>query len=324
MHGIIRRMVRIGILAVVIAFLLAGFVIWWFWGLQAVNPSDSSSRYFVVRVGSTVRQIGTSLKKEGFINDPVVFFLYLKLKGVDRQIQAGDYKLSASMNLEMLVDALTHGTIDIWVTFPEGMRAEEYSEILKEKIPSYNSSWEERLISENGYLFPDTYLIPKDADVEQTISILKDTFYRKIAELELSQEAPNLSEIVTIASLLEREAKTNEERPIISGIIKNRLDAGMALQVDATLQYIKGYDLEKKRWWGSVSSSDKRIDSPYNTYLYPGLPPSPIANPGLSALSAAINPAQTDYYYYLHDGSGRIHYAATLFQHNENVRRYLQ
>lgn len=315
---------RILILAVVAAFLLVGFISWWFWGLQAINRSDTSSRYFVIREGSAIRQIGTNLRKEGFIKDPVVFFLYLKFKGVDRQIQAGDYKLSASMSLSEVVETLSHGTVDVWVTFPEGMRAEEYALILSEKIPSYNSSWEERLILENGYLFPDTYLIPKDADSETTVSILKDTFYRKIAELGLNQDSPRLSEIVIVASLIEREAKTNEERPIISGIIKNRLDAGMALQVDATLQYIKGYDLEKKRWWGSVSSSDKRIDSPYNTYLYPGLPPSPIANPGLSALSAALNPAQTDYYYYLHDGSGRIHYATTLPEHNENIRRYLQ
>jgi len=121
-----------------------------------------------------------------------------------------------------------------------------------------------------------------------------------------------------------REAKTDNEKPVIAGILTNRLKDGMPLQVDATIQYAKGYDPQTKHWWGMVFSSDyKEIQSPFNTYLNAGLPPSPIANPGLEALRAAANPAPTEYYYYLHDKEGQIHYAETILAHNNNVKKYL-
>lgn len=317
-------MKRIVALVVVLVVIIFGLLLWWTNGMSVSDTNDKTSRRFLILPGVTVREIGTNLKKEGFIKDPVVFFLFVKLNGFDRGIQAGDYQLSPSMSLQELTNALNHGVQDIWVTFPEGMRAEEYAVILSNKIPSYDPSWEALLKAENGYLFPDTYLVPRDATIEQVILQLKDIFYKKIGDLGLSRDSSNLSKIVITASLIEREAKTDQERFVIAGIINNRLSDGIALQIDATLQYINGFDEQKNRWWGSVEATDKKLDSLYNTYLYTGLPPGPIANPGLESLKAAANPADTSYYYYLHDSSGKIHYARTLAEHNENVRKYLQ
>jgi len=129
--------------------------------------------------------------------------------------------------------------------------------------------------------------------------------------------------ILTIASLIEREALVDEEKPLISSVIHNRLNSGMALDIDATLQYAKGKDSQGK-WWSIPRSEDTSIDSPYNTYLNPGLPPGPIGNPGIGAIKAAVNPEESSFYFYIHDSTGEVHFAETLEEHNENIQKYLQ
>ena len=308
----------------VLGLLIVGIFGYWTLGNQAANPTDKSEKVFVISQGANVRQIGNNLKDEGLIRDPVVFFVYLKLKGLDRNIQAGDYKLSPSMTLEKIVENLNHGTIDLWVTIPEGMRADEIADILHEKVPTYDESWRASLDENEGYLFPDTYLIPVDAKVDTVISIMRNNFSKKIAGIGLSDNSPNLNNIVTLASLIEREAITDEEKPVIAGILQNRLNIGMALQVDATIQYAKGYDKATKKWWTPVTITEyKSVKSPYNTYLYPGLPPGPIANPGIEAINAAANPASTSAFYYIHDSNGKIHTAKTLSEHEANVAKYI-
>lgn len=300
-----------------------GFI-WWNNGTQAVNRKDTSQKIFVIPRGAVIREIGNSLKKENLIRDPVVFFIFLKLQGKDKNIQAGDYKLSPSMSLGKLVETLNHGTLDTWVTFQEGMRAEEFAKILKDNVKNYNDEWPAKLALYEGYLFPDTYLIPKDADIDRVISIMRNTFFSKVSELGLSKDSPNLNKIVIVASLLEREAR-GDEKPTIAGIINNRLANGIPLQIDATVQYAKGYDVRAKTWWPQITLDDyKSVISPYNTYLATGLPPHPISNPGLASLKAALNPASTDYIYYLHDSKGKIHYAKSLQEHERNVRKYLE
>jgi UPF0755 protein len=139
---------------------------------------------------------------------------------------------------------------------------------------------------------------------------MTSTFESKTSELELTRDQ------VILASLIERETITDEERPIVAGILNNRLDIGMALQVDATIQYAKGS-------WDPILPQDKALNSPYNTYKFPGLPPGPIANPGLTSLKAVANPEETDFFYYLHDSKGKIYYAKTLEEHNQNITKYL-
>lgn len=310
------------ILFVGLLVLLLGLFLWWQNGIQAPDSRNNEESIFVVNKGAAIRQIGNSLKDQGFIKDPVIFFLYVKKESIDTEIQAGSYRLSPSMTLPQVMNNLQHGTIDIWVTIPEGYRAEEIAEVLESSLSSYGPNWIEVLKNNEGYLFPDTYLFPLEADVDSIVSIMRNNFNAKIDSVGLNSNSPNLHEIVTIASLIEREAIKNDEKFIISSVIKNRLDNGMGLDIDATLQYIIGGG--SVGWWNVPTGEERRIDSPYNTYKYSGLPPGPIANPGIVAIEAALNPSKSLYYFYIHDTNGDIHFAKTLSEHNANVNKYLK
>lgn len=314
------------IIAVVILILV--FVIisifWWQNGILPVNSQNNTPKIFVVKNGQGVREIANNLKTEGLIRDPVVFFLIIRKGNLDKKIQAGDFRLNPSMNAYEVAESLTHGTLDIWVTVPEGYRAEEIADILEEKIPNYDTSWRQVLNQNEGYLFPDTYLIPRDADISTIISIFKNNFQTKYDSAK-SIKTNNLSDTQTLvlASLVEREAMLEEDRSLVASVIYNRLSIGMKLDIDATLQYALGYQEDDKRWWKKgLTNEDKKINSLYNTYTNPGLPPRPISNPGLSAISAALNPAETDYLYYITDQNGKNRYATNLEGHNANIEKY--
>lgn len=313
---------RLVLLFLLVIIIVAGFLVWWNRGQQAPNPSDNSTKMFVINKGTSIRELGNKLKKEGLIRDPVVFFLYIKKNNLDTKIQAGDFKLSPNMKLSTIVDQLQHGSLDVWVTIPEGLRADEIADILQDKMPNYDESWRQTLRTNEGYLFPETYLLPRDGDIDSIVGIMRKTFFDKVADLGLTSESPNLNRIVTIASLIERESRHDDEKKIIASIIYNRLQIGMPLQIDATLQYVKGKGANGK-WWSVPTGADKKLDSPYNTYLNPGLPPGPIANPGYGSLAAAVHPGKSNYLYYIHDEHGTIHYAKTVEEHNKNVSQYL-
>lgn len=306
----------------IVIILTAGIAFaWWKNGISPADPRNNSSQIFVIEKGAGVREVANNLKQKGLIKDPIVFFLLTKKIGFDKKIQAGDFRLNPSMNLYAIIEALTHGTLDIWVTIPEGLRALEIADIFEKELPTYESGWKNTLVSNEGYLFPDTYLIPKDADINIVLSLMKNNFDKKYQTLNTSKSNLSKNEIVTIASMIEREALKNEEKPSISSVIANRLRDGMSLDIDATLQYIKGRDSSGK-WWSVPTADDKKINSPYNTYRNAGLPPTPISNPGFEAISAALNPKQTNYYYYIHDSNGNVHFAETLEKHNENIQKY--
>lgn len=293
-----------------------GGVLWWKDGISPANFTSKESQMFVIEKGSGLKEIANKLETAGLIKNRIVFFLYARLGKFEEKIQAGDFRLSPSMNIEEIAQNLTHGTLDVWITVPEGKRALEIEETLKKEIPAYNSSWTEILALNEGYLFPDTYLIPKDADIQMIVSQMRDNFDRKYSEINASNSKLTKPQIVILASLIEREAITNAEKPIIAGILINRLNAGMALQVDATIQYAKG------RWEPVTLEEYKSVKSDYNTYLFTGLPPGPISNPGLEALRGAANPADTNFLYYLHDKNRQIRYAKTLSEHNANIENY--
>ncbi len=316
-------MKKAAILIVLILAVFAGLFAWWNYGLGAFDKNNKAQKVFVVQKGQGLKEISQNLKKENLIRDQIVFFLYVKKQWLDNQIQAGDFRLSPSMNTAEIASNLTHGTIDIWVTIPEGKRAEEVAEILKDQIPTYQMSWISILKENEGYLFPDTYLIPKDTDINLIVSIMRNNFEKKFADLTLADKNFSKNQIVIIASLVEREAKETVDRPLIASVIYNRLNIGMKLDIDATVQYLLGYQEDQKRWWKkNLTMADLRLDSPFNTYRNAGLPPAPIANPGLDSLKAAGNPASTNYFYYLADKSGKNHYAKTLEEQNANIKKY--
>lgn len=298
--------------------------VWWKNGTAEVNAQDQNKKIFVIKKGEQIRNIANELKKEGLIRDPVVFFLVVKIQGVDKDIQAGSYNLSPSMNTKALLNELRHGTVDFWVTIPEGFRADEIADILEESFVAYDDSWREALNNEEGYLFPDTYLMPRDADIDLIISIFKDNFYLKIEDLGLTLDSLGIKSLVVKASLIEREALFEGDHSLIASVINNRLNIGMPLQIDATLQYVAGYSEKDNTWWRVPTQNDKEIKSPYNTYINTGLPPGPISNPGILALRAALDSQDTNYIYYIHDKNGGIRLAETLDEHNENVNKYLR
>ncbi len=304
-------------------FVLIGFIglLWWNNGLSPLNARDKSQKMFVIEPGTGIRAISNNLKEQGLIKDSIVFFLMVRQKGYDKKIQAGDFRLSPSMTAEQIAEAMTKGSLDIWVTIPEGKRAEEVAQILEEKIPTFEPSWRESLIAQEGYLFPDTYLIPRDATIETIINLLTGTFEERYKSISKSTRALPKEQLVILASMIEREARHDEDRPLIASVMYNRLEINMALQIDATIQYAKGNI--NGNWWTPVTLAEyQSVKSPYNTYLQPGLPPGPISNPGIKALEAAANPANTEYLYYITDKNGINRYARTGEQHQENIQRY--
>ncbi len=314
-----RIYVTVGVIAVLLIISLG----WWTRGTSPANSKNNTPKIFIVEQGEGVRSIARNLKDQGLIKDPTVFFLLTKQTGLDNKIQAGSFRLNPSMTAREIAQSLTVGTEDIWITIPEGQRAGEIADTLEKLMPNYDSSWEAELQKNEGYLFPDTYLLPKDADVNAVVKIMTDNFNSKYATLDTSKVNLTENEIVTLASLIEREARHAEDRPIVSSVIHNRLDIGMKLDIDATLQYIKGYDSVSKKWWpNNITNEDKQSTSLYNTYGRAGLPPAPISNPGILSLQAAVNPDETPYLYYITDKNGVNRYAQTLDEHEENISTY--
>jgi UPF0755 protein len=314
-------------LIVVIIILLIGIATTGFWWTSGLSPSDSKDNkpvIFAVKQGEGVREIANRLKSQDLIRNPIVFFLFTRINGLDKQIQAGDFRINASMTTPEIANSLTHGTLDIWVTLPEGLRAEEIAEILKDKLPEYEDSWRQELKSNEGYLFPDTYLIPRDATIETVINLFRNNFDNKFNSIK-NEKTTGLSDAdtVIVASIIEREAAFDTDRPLVGSVIMNRLNLGMALQVDPAIQYAVGYDAPTKKWWKKeLTFDDLKINSPYNLHLNAGLPPTAISNPGLSSLKAALNPLVSDYLYFYSDSKGQLHLAKDLNGHNANIQKY--
>lgn len=317
-------MKKLKILLIFIMLIIVGIFFWYQNGLQPVDKNNTSQQLFVVSQGSGLRAIASDLKQANLIKDPTVFFLEVKKLGLDGDIQAGDFRLSPSMTTDEIIKTMTHGTLDVWVTIPEGLRAEEVAAILQKKLPTYNSSWTATLKAHEGYLFPDTYLFPNDANINTVVQIMTNNFDKKWA-IAKSQQTNSLSEndAVILASIVQREAITPHDMQYVASTLENRLAIGMALGSDVTVEYVLGYQPDTKTWWKqNLTAADLSVNSPYNTRLNAGLPPAPISSPGLTALEAVMNPPKSNYLYYVSDKNGVLHFAQTLQEHNANVARY--
>ena len=244
----------------------------------------------------------------------------MRLTGADRSVHAGTYYFARPLTMFTIarrIEAGERGVESIRVTLTEGMTAREMGETLEEALPDFAADTFTELAKPfEGYLFPDTYFIDPGTTPEVVVELLQSTFEEKTDELRAAAGS-SFDDAVILASLIEKEADTAEDRRIVSGILWNRLEIGMPLQVDAVFGYILG------RSGYAPNGDDLEIDSPYNTYTNPGLPPGPIANPGLDAIAAAINPAETEYFYYLTGRDGLMYYAETFDAHKENRELYL-
>jgi UPF0755 protein len=205
----------------------------------------------------------------------------------------------------------TGGSHDYWLKILGGQRL---SELEKDFDPALE-----------GYIFPDSYLIPQDYSIDQITAIISDNFQKKYQQASAgSTVSKSEREIVTLASLIEREARTLESKQMVSGILHNRLKLNMPLQVDASAQYIRDTRQKPQKYWLPATKSDLAAVSPYNTYLHPGLPPGPICNPGYDSLYASMHPTASDYLFYITGNDNKMHYAKTLDEHNENINLYLR
>jgi len=307
-----KKNFRLGIF-LIIATLIIGFL-FYRWAVTSVNKKDKTEIIFVIPQGQAAKIIGKRLKQANLIKNQLVFELLIDRKNYANKLQAGDFRLFPSMSMDQIIETLAHGTLDFWITFPEGLRVEEYAEKIAAKSDIDVQSFILTAKPYEGRLFPDTYLIPQNASAEEIINILVNNF---------NQKSPTKDKhLIIIASLIEREAKHQQDRSLVSSVLHNRLNIGMALQIDATVQYIFG---KSEQWWPkNLTIEQLRTFSPYNTYQISSLPPGPIANPGLAALKAAINPANTNYLYYVSDSGGFNHYAENLEGHQQNIAKYLK
>lgn len=266
--------------------------------------------------GATVSDVADMLGKERAIRFPLLFSLVIRLdKGT---VAAGMYALEGKENVFSLAYRFSRGETGIpvaKVTIPEGYTSREAADILAKALPGFDADAFEALAKpDEGYLFPDTYFFSAGTPPSAVVDAMRSNFDRRTEPLEKDIQAfgkPE-SDIIVMASILEKEARLPETRRIVAGILWRRLARGMPLQVDATFGFIFGTSTY------SPSAIDLKADSPYNTYKYKGLPPGPIGNPGAEAIEDAVTPIQTPYVYYVTDTEGNIYYATTYAEHLAN------
>jgi len=277
-----------------------------------------------IEEGLTLDETAKFLGDESIIRHPALFKLTVKILSGDKGVKAGDYffeePISTVTAAHRIISA-SYGLDPIRITIPEGVSNITVAQLLHTKLPSFDENYFLEAAGEyEGYLFPETYFFLPNSGTHLILAKMRQTFDEKTADLseQIEQSDHTLEEIVIMASLLEAEARRSDTREKIAGILWKRLDIGMALQVDAVFPYIMGKNSFE------LTLDDLKFDSPYNTYLYPGLPIGPINNPSLSSISAALNPQESEYLFYLSDLSGNMHYAVTFDGHKVNKARYLR
>ncbi len=303
-----------------IAVVVTLLIVWVFFFLAPQQQAEPEK--FVVGLDTSQSELTSELKEEGFVNDSSAFEFWFSIW--PGEVKPGSYEISREMSNLELVNALTNQPYQRWVQIPEGLRKEEIAEKVQEKL-SWTSFEKEQFLKEakEGRLFPDTYLFKTSYSGKEVAKRMNDRFNEKVDEFFDKAEQQNIRNdtLMVLASIVQREAANEEQMPLIAGIIWNRWLNDRSFEIDATLQYALG---EPGNWWPKVKPKHKKINSPYNTYINKGRPPTPICNPSLAAIEAVIFPEETDYFYYLHDEQGKIHLARTEQQHWQNIDRYLR
>ncbi|MBA3788803.1 endolytic transglycosylase MltG [Patescibacteria group bacterium] len=323
-----KRLIYVGVGGFVV--LLIGFALTY---SHFFGPVDryATQTEFIVTEGQTTDQINNNLKREGFIRSRLAFQIAIGGALIGRQIRPGGYEISASMDIWTIASLLTKPPYLVFFKFPPGWRKEQIAEKLAstfawtaaQKTEWINIDTAPSPSFVEGVYYPDTYLIPSDQSPALVAQRFRDRFQQVFAPFAIQAEQQNIpwTMVVNLASLIEREAAGPKDMPIIAGILWNRLDHHMALQLDDTLQYVKG---DESNWWPVPTSADKFIESPFNTYRHVGLPPHPIDEPSLTAINAVLNPQKTDCIFYLHDTNGQIHCSVTYKGQVANVNKYLK
>jgi UPF0755 protein len=328
--------------------------------LNQPASDDPTPVTFVVESGQTAAGVALQLEEQGLVVDGEVFRRFMTYHGLDVTLEAGTYTLRPNMTMHEIAETLQHGGTDaVLVTIPEGWRVEQVGWLLEQqglmrsddfmaqvRSAGHGYAWLADLppgASLEGYLFPDTYELPAEATPSTVIELMLATFDARVApeidsrlpgqtifDLETGAYRPlTVHDVVTLASIVEREAVVAEERPIIASVYLNRLDpayveeTALRLSADPTIQYAKGFDPETGNWWNPMLPGEgQTIESPYNTFQVQGLPPGPICSPGLASILAVLNPAETTYLYFHAVGDGSHVFASTLEEHLQNQQQY--
>lgn len=311
-----------------------------------ISPDDGAQTLsFTVEEGAPVESIAKNLEEQGIITSAFFFKVYTKLS--DSVLQAGTFELAQGMNLRSVVRELGYAKAEeIQITIPEGYTLAHIGEVIVEAMPEIESAdWEavvssagRRVLTEDevlagipsdqgleGYLFPDTYRFRSDASAQTVVETMVLTLKRRLAENDIAiprnlvfEGGLTFHEMITLASIVEREVRGPEDMKLVAGIFYTRMKIGMALQADSTVNYVTGKDTP------AISLEDSRIDSLYNTYRNLGLPPGPISNPGMNAILAVLNPTDSDAVYFLTTDEGEVIYAQTFDEHVANKYQYLK
>lgn len=328
------------------AVVVAGGMIIVVFSLLGHASADDTLRRFVVAEGDTVTDIALHLHDDALIKNRIVFSWYVRLQGVEKNIQAGTYALRPSMSVSELVQALTNGETESRersITILEGWNMDEIGEYLEQQGLLPKSEWlatatvtDSRTIVADrtftrltdkpidatleGYFFPDTYRVFRDAKPADVIGKTLENFQEKITDAlaqQAAEQGKTIYSILTMASILEREVLSDADKKRASGVFWKRIRDGIALQSDATINYVT------KKGTTRPSLEDLEVDSLYNTYQHPGLPPGPIGNPGLGSIVAALEPEENDFYYFLTTNDGTAIFSKTFAEHLANKQKYL-
>lgn len=274
--------------------------------------------------GQTLFSVSQELFDDGVIKSKRAFEIAMITIGSEKNISDGEYFFSERMTVievAMRISGKQFGIDKKQVTFPEGFTVVEMANRLVSVFPDFDRELFLLLAKDDqGFLFPDTYGFFPSLAPDIVVTTLKRNFEKRIASIEneFAQSKFTREEIVTMASIIEKEARGENDREVISGILWKRIEIGMPLQVDAPFLFLLG------KQSSDLTLKDLAMDSPFNTYRYKGLPPAPINNPGLASIKAALNPKASPYLYYLHDADGGIHYASTYKEHQANIKKYLK
>ncbi len=338
-----RNLIIFGALLFLVVLPILGY---WYYNFALHRPTQSfKEASFRILEGESVTEIAARLNDVELVNSEFLFKAYLISQGLHTRIQAGVYNIPAGASIYELAQIFQHGTNDVAITFIEGWRAEEFARHSSQFLENVDYEKFLRMIKEHeGYLFPDTYFFNSDVTEEEVLDVLLSTFERKTSGVLTSEALANAGlskdQVLNFASIVEREVHNDVDRPIVAGILIKRWQNGELIGADATTQYAlaslqvcETSDDEDcptpeqaltLNWWPQVVTVDDiRVESPYNTRVVVGLPPSPIANPGLNAIQSVLEYRETPYNYYLTDSAGVAHYAVTLEEHNQNVRDHL-
>jgi UPF0755 protein len=327
-----RWFFRLLTLLVVVLGLGVGWVAYMLFADRSLPTTDTN---VVVQRGATGAEVARQLESQGVIRSALAFGFLARAKRLQTEVKAGEYRFEPHLTGVEVLERVTSGgaQVALWVTIPEGYTAREIAETLAQRRLGEGSVLADYFLHTRltlpsgvhtpnleGYLFPDTYLMPLQTTPAALAKIMTDQF-ATVLPADAAERAKRLKytipQIVTLASLIEREAKADDERRLMAGVYYNRLRLGMRLEVDATIEYTFAQHKPV------ITQADLARDTPYNTYLHAGLPPTPIANPGRPSLLAAFDPQPSEFLFYVYKGNGHHAFSRTLAEHNANVARYL-